>query len=117
MLKILLEEQKDNNQCQEAQKVNDTVMPIMYYVVWYLFCLVFKNDSVTIQHISLAIGSVYNNCATNRIEELPLQQKATIATLVVMSHQKENHVTLEKVLTYIIINSDQLYAMFDKGTA
>ena len=61
------------------------------------FCLAFKDDSITIQHISLAISGVYNNRVAHCIEELPLQQKATVATLVVMSHQKENHVTLEKV--------------------
>lgn len=59
--------------------------------------LAIEDDSITIQHISLAISGVYNNRVANCIEELPLQQKVTVATLVVMSHQKENHVTLEKV--------------------
>ena len=67
------------------------------YIMNIYFCLAFKDDSITIQHISLAISGVYNNRVAHCIEELPLQQKATVATLVVMSHQKENHVTLEKV--------------------
>ena len=36
------------------------------------------------------------------VEELPLQQKATVATLVVMSHQKESHVTSEKVFVSVL---------------
>ena len=61
--------------------------------------LALRDDPVTIQHISQAVSGVYNSCVANCVEELPLQQKATVATLVVLSYQKENHVTLEKVCT------------------
>lgn len=71
--------------------------------MFVLYFLESKDDSITIQHISLAISGVYNNRVANCIEDLPLHQKATVATLVVMSHQKENHVTLEKV-TYVQLN-------------
>ena len=93
MLRILLEERRGNEQSLEAQKVSsNNVKPYAY-----TFTVAFKDDSITIQHISLAISGVYNNRMASCIEELPLQQKATVATLVVMSHQKENHVTLGKV--------------------
>ena len=66
-----------------------------------LLCVAFKDDLITIHHISLAISGVYNNYTASCTEELPLQQRATVATLVVLSHQKENRVTLEKVQLYI----------------
>lgn len=108
MLRILLEEQRGRNQSLEIQNVSITYHINILYL--YFLLIAFKDDVITIQHISLAISGVYNNRVAHCIEELPLQQKATVATLVVMSHQKENHVTLEKVcMLYICIQDRDVF--------